>query len=132
MTTTLELIEELREEIPKLQESVEVFDAQIKTLKQCLHETRNTLHSKQQQLVKLEKRQEAEAAPVSVRVSDHAVLRYMDRVLGLGVEELREQMLTEKHRAMIKFAKNCRIKFNGVELVVKDYVVTTIIAEGEE
>jgi len=130
MTKHLELIEELREEIPQLQRNVEVFEAQIKTLKQCLHETKRSLQSKQQQLVKLEKRQEA--PPASVRVSDHAVLRYMDRVLGLGVEQLREQMLTEKNKDMIKFARNCRIKSNGVELVVKDYVVTTVIAEGEE
>lgn len=73
---------------------------------------------------------EKASRPFEVSVSDHAVLRYMERVMQLDVESVRNSMLSERNIKMIEFAKDCRIKQGGVELVVKDGVVLTVVSEG--
>ncbi len=61
-------------------------------------------------------------------VSEHALLRYIERVFGVDMEEIKGLILTEKNRKMIDFAGSCRIKCDGVEFVVKDRVVVSVVS----
>jgi len=58
------------------------------------------------------------------QVSDHAVLRYLQRVKGLDVDAVREEILTPAVHAAIR-AGATRVSVEGVEFVVSDGVVTT-------
>lgn len=57
-----------------------------------------------------------------VNVSDHAVLRYMERVQGLPVEKVREHIknLVAKHPGA------CAIKAEGMRFIIKDDTVCTV------
>lgn len=62
-------------------------------------------------------------------VSEHALLRYVERVMGVDLEAVRRDILTEKNRAAIEFAGSCRIvSASGVQFVVKDRVVVSVVA----
>lgn len=61
-------------------------------------------------------------------VSEHALLRYIERVLNVDLEAIKGRILTEQNRKAIAFAGNCRIKSEGVEFVVKDRTVVSVIA----
>lgn len=81
---------------------------------------------KRNELVSIEQR----IVPLSMTepvVSEHALLRYIERVMGLDLDAIRQQILNDKNRAAIAFAGNCRIKSGGVELIVKDRTVVSVV-----
>lgn len=59
-------------------------------------------------------------------VSEHAMLRYLERIKGVDLTAIREEILGDGTAASISFAKTGRIKKAGMCLVVKDNVVVTI------
>lgn len=60
-------------------------------------------------------------------VSEHALLRYVERVLGVDLSAIKDRILTDQNKKAIDFAGSCRIKAEGVELVVKDRVVVSVV-----
>lgn len=65
--------------------------------------------------------------PVKKDVSDHALVRYLERVVGLDVEAFRLTMLTPAQIKMAKSLKECDIPIGGgVTAVVRGGVVVTI------
>lgn len=60
-------------------------------------------------------------------VSEHAILRYLERVRGLDLEEVRLAILDHRTVDSIKFARNGKIKKNDYTVAFKDNVVTTIL-----
>lgn len=65
-----------------------------------------------------------------VVVSEHALLRYAERVLGINLDEIRQKILTDDLRHLIdKMAGTGNGKFthpDGYRLIVKNRVVATI------
>jgi hypothetical protein len=59
-------------------------------------------------------------------VSEHALLRYLERVKGVDFAALRAEIMDEGTAAAIAFAQTGRIKKNGLQLVFKDRVVVTV------
>lgn len=60
-------------------------------------------------------------------VTDHALVRYLQRVVGLDVEAFRLTMLTPAQLKMAKTLKECDIPLGGgVTAVVRGGVVVTI------
>ena len=64
----------------------------------------------------------------SPSVSEHAILRYIERVKGFDLSVLEKEIMTEKVVDMINYMVNGRIKLNnGHEAVIKDKTVVTIV-----
>jgi hypothetical protein len=52
-------------------------------------------------------------------LTDHALIRYMERVLELDLESIRAEILSPRNLALIKVMKSCRIPAGkGCDLVV--------------
>jgi hypothetical protein len=62
------------------------------------------------------------------RVSDHALLRYVERVMGIDVEAIRSDILTDGVKAALRTGAT-GITVNGVKMVAKDGVVVTVLAD---
>lgn len=60
-------------------------------------------------------------------VTEHAMLRYIERVMGVDLEKITNDILTEQNIKTIEFAGSCRIKSNSVEFIVKDRKVISVI-----
>lgn len=60
------------------------------------------------------------------RVSDHALLRYLERVMGLDLDRVRDRILTPENRAAIK-AGATAILIEGERYPVHEGVVTTTL-----
>jgi hypothetical protein len=59
-------------------------------------------------------------------VSEHALLRYIERFMGVDLESVRRAILTENAVKLIKFAKNGKINTDGRRLIVKNGTVVTV------
>ena len=89
-------------------------------LSKRLSELKNELNVVRQKIEKIGK-----SAPV---VTEHALLRYIERVMGVDLDQIANAILTEQNKKAIEFAPSCRIKSNGVEFVVKDRTVVSVVA----
>lgn len=103
-----------------VQSEIAALESEINRLRSKLNERKSALNTIQQRIGNLSRR----PAPV---VSEHALLRYLERVKGIDLEQAAAEILNEHNIRAIEFAGNCRIKSNGVEFVVSDRVVVTVI-----
>jgi hypothetical protein len=64
----------------------------------------------------------------SIKVSEHAILRYLERISGLEIENIEKIILNDDVLDMInKLGGNGTYPNNEFKVVLKNYVVTTII-----
>ncbi|MGH1577724.1 hypothetical protein [Planktotalea sp.] len=67
--------------------------------------------------------------PGNLPVTDHAVLRWIERFGFVDVEAVRAQIFRETHEALKSGAS--KLKVNGTEYRIKDGVVVTLIDKRE-
>ena len=61
-------------------------------------------------------------------VTDHALLRYLERVVGLDVEAVRRDILSDRNRMLIDHCVHAKIPLgNGHRMIVRDATVVTIL-----
>ena len=64
----------------------------------------------------------------NVKISEHAIIRYMERVKGLDVTEIEKEILTDEVLSLIeKLGGNGKYPVKDFQIVMKDYTVTTIV-----
>lgn len=60
-------------------------------------------------------------------VSEHAMLRYIERVYGVSLAEVADAILTPQNRNLIKFAGNCKIKAADMTFIVREGCVVSVV-----
>lgn len=64
-------------------------------------------------------------APAPI-VSEHALLRYLERVKGVDLKALSDEILGDGTASAISFAKSGRIQKGDITLIIKNNVVVTV------
>lgn len=65
-----------------------------------------------------------------LRISEHAVLRYMERIMKIDLTEIERELLTDDLRLRVRtLGGSCEIKKQDYTIVIKDYIIITIIKE---
>jgi hypothetical protein len=72
-----------------------------------------------------------------MHVTDHALIRWLERVEGLDVEALRQRIAARAarcHAAATQMSVNPDyvVKGDGIRLVVRGAVIVTVLIEGED
>jgi len=113
-------------ELKSLQVRREKLLAESKQFAQEIERIRKQKSGVDAEISMLEQRIESmtEREPV---VTEHAMLRYVERVMGIDLNGIKNSILTEQNRKMIAFAGSCRIKSGNVEFVVKDRRVISVV-----
>ena len=63
------------------------------------------------------------------RVTDHALVRYLERVKGLDVEAIRAEILTDRNVAAFEFVGQGKVPIcRGAKAVVRDMTVITVVS----
>lgn len=104
------------------------YDARIREGKKLITESNVELSRlkklKKDAQIKLEALENKEK--LRPRVSDHAVIRYLERKAGFTFDDVREKILTPDVIASIESGAITH-SFDGMELKIRDKCVTTII-----
>lgn len=99
---------DLDEEVRSLQKKLSKKSKEIEQVKAAIEE------------------EELRNRPISV--TDHALIRYMERVLGIDVEKIRNDMITEETKRVIYSVGSGKIPIgDGHRLWVKDRTITTVV-----
>jgi len=112
---------QIQKDIDKLQCS---FDFTRENLQQANREHEINLNLMQP----LQK--ELAAVTRDIKVSDHAVIRYLERAHNFDFEKVRSKILDDEARGMIHFGCTSIKKFNGKFIVKNDTIITYIANKG--
>ncbi len=61
-----------------------------------------------------------------ILISNHAVIRYFERVLGYDIEEIRNKILPDNMKAAVETLGDCSFTVDGVKRIVKGKKVMTV------
>lgn len=79
------------------------------------------------------KPRDSQRRPGEPAVSDHAVIRYLQRVVGIDADRLRQQLLADGRADLIRKMQAGRLHTGeGYTLIVKNCVVVSVIVPGNE
>jgi hypothetical protein len=63
-----------------------------------------------------------------LKVSEHAIVRYFERVKGFDIEQVEKEILSEKVLILVdKLGGNGSYPNDGFSVVMKNYTVTTVV-----
>jgi predicted nucleic acid-binding Zn-ribbon protein len=107
----------------KLKNEIADLDVKIANLRDNMRPIQREVSKLESERMELEQR--LLAAERQPRVSDHAVIRYLERIHGFDFEKQRDELLTDTVRTAIGMGAN-KVKRDGYTLVIKDNTVVTV------
>lgn len=119
----------LAQELKGLQSRLEKAKGDQGTIRQAVSIAQKQLAAANKEVIQLEQQirnlQEQASNPI---VTEHAMLRWLERIEGRSLEDLCETILDPATVSQIKFAGgNCVIqKANGPRLIVKNNAIVTV------
>lgn len=110
----------LQSQLQKEQATEKALKVEVSNAQRKLSQCQDTIKSLTKQIQAL---QNESPKPI---VSEHAILRYLERVHGLDLDEVRAAMMGNGTQEAIAFAKTGKVKKDGVTFVVQNNVVVTV------
>lgn len=107
----------------KLTAELEAKRAEKQVVDNDFNKIRQQVANVDRQIAELKALAADNSAPV---VTEHALLRYLERAKGVDLEATRAEILEGRIEA-IKTCGTCKIVANGVTLVVKDRAVVSVM-----
>lgn len=102
------------------------IESDIKVLKEDLKDIEVALYEKKKRLKKI--KNELNNINISPTVSEHAILRYLERKHGINIEEIRDNILTGTLTAQINNLHSGKFPIdNGFTAIVRDKCVVSIV-----
>ena len=121
--------------LKKLQVKKNDVKKSIKEVERKVDETTaslNTYKYVHKQLIEKKNKIDNEYKPMTSEpsVSEHSMLRWLERVRGIDLEEVRRDILTDRVIEQIKVTTTCKIPVEKCTLIVRDCVVVTCETRG--
>ena len=115
------------QKLKQLQSRAAKLESEIKFLKQEMEEKQGDYHKARLQLKDI-KYEIGQLKDKDIVVSEHAMLRYLERAMGLDLDDIKQAILTEEIKAYVGKLGNGKYPIgNGLRVVVKDNVVVSVV-----
>lgn len=102
--------------------------AEIDRAKAEVAYAQRNLQNAQERLGEIEK--QLKIATADVRVSDHAMLRYAERAMGLDTEAIKRKILAGDVADKVRLLGNGKFPIgDGMRAIIQDNVVVTVVVE---
>ena len=118
----------LRTELKKLESMKSEILVKIKGIKQQKSNVDRELSAATTNLKEIEKKIEKIQLEERIIVSEHAILRYIERVIGINIEEISRKIVSEELEQTIMSLGNgvYTVNQNEFRIKVKENVVVTV------
>jgi len=116
-----------KEELKKLNTLQVKLQSEIEAIKIEREILNNKLQSAERNLGKIREEIKKLKEGSKIIVSEHAMLRYIERVLGIDLKEIERRILTDEVKEQYKIVGNGRFPINDeFRVLIRDNVVVTI------
>lgn len=125
----IQKIRALKKKISILNKKLEVADNHIEGKKEAYEKSIRFKENIQKQIYEAQQELEKTSKSDELIVSDHSLIRYLERVKGLDIEALRQEIVTDELKALYKQLGDGKypIQQEGGRAVVKDGVIVSIV-----
>jgi translation initiation factor 2B subunit (eIF-2B alpha/beta/delta family) len=114
--------------IKQLQSQLNILISDAEVLKIEVSSKQREYNQKLQAINKLQEVIDSLNNNSNIKISEHAIIRYMERVKGLDISEIEKEILTEEVLVLIeKLGGSGKYPVKDFQIVMKDYTVTTIV-----
>lgn len=112
---------QLQSQLNKLQSDSEILKIEIKN--------KQVEYNQKIQLIKeLQKSINSLSKNGKIKISEHAIVRYLERVKGINLSEIEKEILTEEVLELIsKLGGSGKYPIGNHQVVLSDFTITTII-----
>jgi predicted nuclease with TOPRIM domain len=117
-----------REKLKQLSTLLRKLEGTLEYLKKEKSQLDKDLTLKTEEIKKL-KKEIASLKEKEIIVSEHAILRYIERIIGINIDTIKEKILTENIRIQIQEFGNGSYSNGEFKVVVKDNVIVTVIEQ---
>lgn len=115
------------EELKGLQTQRDKLKATIKGLRGQSTDLNTEINQKNQKLKNIEKKiNEIENSNSEIVITEHARLRYIERVIGINLEELDAKIIDEATKDIVKKMGSGTYPVGGHQIVVKKNTIVTV------
>lgn len=115
---------ELNEMLESLRLKQQETETELSVLKKEHKVRLDKIKDIKKQLEKLKKKNQ----PAEITISDHALIRYMERILGADVKELKNKLITDNLKNQVStLGPNGTYSAGEYKVILKNNVVVTII-----
>lgn len=115
--------------IKGLQSQIKAYKADADLLKSLLSNTQKEFNQKQKKIQELEELVKSLTDIKNLNVSEHAIVRYFERVRKEDIEAIKKEILNDSVRSLVSvLGGNGTFPFNeNFSVVIKNFTVTTIV-----
>lgn len=117
-------VEELESQRAKAQQKMDRITATLSELGVALEKTRQKIVELD---AELKKRKRVKPAAKAVTISDHALLRYMERVCAVDVRKFESQLLGTVEPAVKALGHTIKVPLGSAKAIIKEGVVVTVV-----
>lgn len=116
------------QKIQNMRKHRESLKSDVASLKKSQKKLEETLTRKEGEIISLDREiARLEAQREEPVVTEHATLRWLERVHGIDVASIKQEILTEEFRKQLETIPSGKFKRNGVTIVVKNREVVTVV-----
>lgn len=117
-------------ELKYLQTQRQKLVSQREILKKVTKEKQDELASLNSKIKNIDERLEKLISGNEIIFSEHAILRYIERVLGINLTDIKAKILTESEKdECMQMGGNLTYKKEDFSVKIQDFVVTTVFKE---
>lgn len=117
-------------ELKYLQTQRQKLVSQREILKKVTKEKQDELTSLNSKIKNIDEKLEKLISGNEIIFSEHAILRYIERVLGINLTDIKAKILTEPEKdECMQMGGNLTYKKEDFTVKIQDFVVTTIFKE---
>ena len=114
-------------ELKQLQSRKAKLEVDVDAFKQDMIEKQKAHSKAVSQLQEVDK-QIGSLQDLDVIISEHSIIRYMERAMGLDIDQIKDQILTEDMLISIKAMGSGKYPMReGLTAVVKDNTIVTVV-----
>lgn len=110
----------------KMRQVISICESEVRDKHKELNQKNKELNDKKKQLNLILKNIKNIENNKDVVISEHAILRYLERVKGFNLEDIKNEMLDVTTKDTLKVLPVNKIKCAGYNLIVKNNVITTV------
>jgi chromosome segregation ATPase len=103
-------------------EEFKQLDERRKEIEREITERRQSKKRIQQRIQQIER----DGDDAGVRITEHAIVRFLERVKGIDIEQVKREMLGEKQEEVVSQLKTCKVDQGDCTLVVNNSTVVTV------
>ena len=117
-------------ELKYLQTQRQKLVSQREILKKVTKEKQDELTSLNSKIKNIDERLEKLISGNEIIFSEHAIIRYIERVLGINLTDIKAKILTESEKdECMQMGGNLTYKKEDFTVKIQDFVVTTVFIE---